>query len=405
MTQIDAPVLISGAGPVGLVTALVLAQHGVASIVVEAEPQLTYDLRAGTYHPPTLEMLDKVGVTDEMLAKGIRVRHWQSCDLQEGLIAEWDLDLLKNDTPYPFRLHLEQHRLTPILLARLQQFPATRVLFQHELVGLTQDDAGVTVDVATPHGPLSLRAQWLIGADGGRSKVRKSAGIDFPGYTWPERYSVLSTSYDFAQLGYRENAYISDPQQWLAVFKMPDVTPAGLWRMTLPVTDQVSDDDVLAGPYAQRVIRRITRADASVQYPLIHQSIYSVHQRVAERMRAGRVLLAGDAAHVNNPLGGFGLNSGIHDAFNLGEKLAQVVAQGAPEGLMDQYHRQRHTVNMEYVQLLSVKNKQNLEEKDPTKRAERFRELRETCANADKARAYLLNSSMINSIARANAIA
>ena len=400
----DAPVIISGAGPVGLVTALVLAQAGVPSIVLESEAHLTHDLRAGTYHPPTLEMLHKIGVTAEMLKLGIQVPYWQSCDLQEGLIAEWDLGLLRNDTPYPFRLHLEQHRLTPIVLERLQQYPSTRVLFSHALTGFTQDADGVTAEVQTPDGLLQLRAQWLIGADGGRSKVRKAAGIEFAGYTWPERYSVISTSFEFSDLGYRENAYISDPEQWVAVFKMPDVTPAGLWRMTLPVAVDVSEHDALAGPYAQRAIRRLTRADDTVVYPLVHQSIYSVHQRVAERLRDGRVLLAGDAAHVNNPLGGFGLNSGIHDAFSLGEKLAAVLSGQAPDSLMDRYHRQRHTVNVEYVQHLSVKNKQNLEEKDPAKRQERFQELRSTCADPAKARTYLMNSSMINSIARANAI-
>lgn len=398
----DASVLISGAGPVGLTTALVLAHAGVDCIVLEQGAHLTHDLRAGTYHPPTLEMLDRIGVTDIMLAQGIRVPYWQSCDLQEGLIAEWDLGRLRDDTPYPFRLHLEQHRLTPILLERLRAFASTRVLFGHALSDFTQDAEGVTVQATAPDGPVTLRSQWLIGADGGRSRVRKGADIAFAGYTWPERYSVISTSYDFAQRGYRENAYISDPQQWVAVFKMPDVTPAGLWRMTLPVATQVDDATALAGPYAQQAIRRLTQdpADAAV----VHQSIYSVHQRVAEQFRQGRVLLAGDAAHVNNPLGGFGLNSGIHDAFNLGEKLAAVVSKAAHSDALDRYHRQRHTVNMEYVQTLSVQNKQHLEEKDPLKRAERFAYLRRTCADPTLARAYLLNSSMINSIARTNAI-
>ena len=117
--NIESPVLIVGAGPVGLITALVLAQQGIASRVIEAEPGLTLDLRAGTFHPPTLEMLDGIGVAAEMRALGIAVRYWQSRDLQEGLVAEWDLDLLRKDTPHPYRLHLEQHRLTPILLAHV----------------------------------------------------------------------------------------------------------------------------------------------------------------------------------------------------------------------------------------------------------------------------------------------
>jgi len=400
----QAQVMIAGAGPVGLLTALVLAQQGVACTVIEAEPHLTKDLRAGTFHPPTLEMLDQVGVTSAMLALGIQVPRWQSCDMSHGLVAEWDLGLLKNDTPYPFRLHLEQHRLTPILLDALKRHSHVQVLFNHRFESLTQNASDLQVNVHTPDGPQTWRVQWLVGTDGGRSQVRKSAEIEFAGYTWPERYSVISTTYDFAQLGYTENAYISDPEQWVAVFKMPDEGPPGLWRMTLPVSQDVTDEEALAGPYAQQTMRRLTR-EPTGQYPLVHQSIYSVHQRVAVALRKQRVLLAGDAAHVNNPLGGFGLNSGIHDAMSLGQMLAKVVRGEATDDLLDRYHRQRHTVNMEYVQLLSVKNKKNLEERDPVQRAARIQELQETCADPVKARAFLLNSSMINSIARANAIA
>ncbi len=400
----QAQVMIAGAGPVGLLTALVLAQQGVACTVIEAEPHLTKDLRAGTFHPPTLEMLDQVGVTAAMLALGIQVPRWQSCDMSHGLVAEWDLGLLKNDTPYPFRLHLEQHRLTPILLDALKRHSHVQVLFNHRFESLTQNATDLQVNVLTPDGPQTWRVQWLVGTDGGRSQVRKSAEIEFAGYTWPERYSVISTTYDFAQLGYTENAYISDPEQWVAVFKMPDEGPPGLWRMTLPVSQDVTDEEALAGPYAQKTMRRLTR-EPTGQYPLVHQSIYSVHQRVAVALRKQRVLLAGDAAHVNNPLGGFGLNSGIHDAISLGQMLAKVVRGEATDDLLDRYHRQRHTVNMEYVQLLSVKNKKNLEERDPVQREARIQELQETCADPVKARAFLLNSSMINSIARANAIA
>lgn len=404
LEQPKAQVMITGAGPVGLLTALVLAQRGVSCVVLEAEAGLTLDLRAGTFHPPTLEMLNRVGVAGAMLALGIQVSRWQSCDLEHGLVAEWDLGLLKNDTPYPFRLHLEQHRLTPLLMDELKKFPHVQVLFSHRFESLTQNANDVTVRVATPEGLATWTTPWLVAADGGRSQVRKSAEIEFAGYTWPERYSVISTTYDFGQLGYAENAYISDPEQWVALFKMPDVGPPGLWRMTLPVAQDVANDVAMAGPYAQHTIRRVTGAGSEVAYPLVHQSIYSVHQRVAVNLRKHRVLLAGDAAHVNNPLGGFGLNSGIHDAISLGDMLAKVVQEGADDSLLDLYHRQRHTVNMEYVQQLSVKNKKNLEEKDPVLRMQRIRELQEACADPVKARVFLLNSSMINSIARANAI-
>ncbi len=404
MKNSSKPVIVVGAGPVGLLCALELARRNVPVLVLESEPSTTLDLRAGTFHSPTLEMLQPSGVTDAMLVEGIRVPRWQARDREYGLLVEWDLSVLKDDTPYPFRLHLEQHRLTPILLEMLLSHSHAQVLFSHAFTSMTQTDEGVTVSAATAQGDVQFEGSWLIGADGGRSLVRKSVNIGFDGYTWPERYSVVSTIHDFAPAGYADNAYVSDPEQWVAFFRMPDKGPPGLWRMTMPVSQDVSDEEVLAPMFAQNAINRILNAPASGRYPIVHQSVYRVHQRVAKQFRCGRVLLAGDSAHVNNPLGGFGLNSGIHDAMNLSEKLAQVFSGQASESLLDLYERQRRTVAMEYVQNISIKNKQNLEEKDLATRLKRFSELRDIAADPKKTRDYLLTSSMINSIKRANAI-
>jgi len=397
-------VIVVGAGPVGLLCALELARQCVPVLVIEAEQTTTIDLRAGTFHPPTLEMLQPLGVTDAMMDIGIRVPKWQSRDRENGLIVEWDMSILKDDTPFPFRLHLEQHRLTPILLKMLLGYGHAQVLFLHEFVSLDQTPDAVTVTVRSPAGPVTLQARWAIGADGGRSLVRKAVNIGFDGYTWPERYSVISTTHDFAPLGYADNAYVSDPQQWIAFFRMPDKGPPGLWRMTLPVGQETSDEEVLAPTFANNAINRAIGAPPSTSYPIVHQNVYRVHQRVANNFRSGRVLLAGDSAHVNNPLGGFGLNSGIHDAMNLAGKLAPVFRGEAAQDLLDLYERQRRTVNMEYVQNISIKNKQNLEEKNLNIRLQRFAELRAIASDPKKTRDYLLTSSMINSIKRANAI-
>ena len=183
---------------------------------------------------------------------------------------------------------------------------------------------------------------------------------------------------------------------------MPDAGPPGLWRMTSPVSAEVTDAEVLSEAYAQRLMARILPLDTVAE--ITHTSVYSVHQRVARDFRAGRVLLAGDAAHVNNPLGGFGLNSGIHDAINLGEKLGRVVRGESGEDLLDLYVRQRRTVNLQYVQEISIRNKKNLEEKDPVEKMRKADEMRATAADPAKTRDFLLNSSMINSMRRANAI-
>ena len=403
MAQIKKNVVVVGAGPVGLLCALQLAHNGIPVTVIEAEPSLTIDLRAGTFHPPTLEMLAPLGVTEAMMEIGIQVPRWQSRDLEEGLIVEWDMAILKNDTKYPFRLHLEQHRLTPILFKMLQSYPHAEVLFSHPLHELTQTEDEVSLLVGKDE-KSRLTAKWVIGADGGKSIVRKACDIEFEGYTWPERYSVISTNFDLAPLGYADNAYISDPVQWIAFFKMPDVKPPGLWRMTVPVDESLSDEAVLTPEYGNQVMKRALNGKLQKDIPILHQSIYRVHQRVAKQFRHHRVLLAGDSAHVNNPLGGFGLNSGIHDAINLTEKLSKVINENANLEILNLYERQRKSVNLQYVQELSVKNKKQLEEKDPNIRQERFAFLRKMNSNDVLRREYLLNSSMINSIQTANLI-
>ena len=177
------PVIVVGAGPVGLLCALELACRGVPVLVLESEAGTSLDLRAGTFHPPTIDMLGPNGVADAMLALGIKVRYWQSRDREHGLIAEWDLACLEKDTPYPFRLHLEQHRLTPILLDKLLAYPHAQVHFSHEFIGLTQSPDSVSVQARTVHGDVHFQGSYVVGADGGKSQVRKSVEIGFEGYT------------------------------------------------------------------------------------------------------------------------------------------------------------------------------------------------------------------------------
>jgi 3-(3-hydroxy-phenyl)propionate hydroxylase len=199
------------------------------------------------------------------------------------------------------------------------------------------------------------------------------------------------------------NAYVSDPVDWSAIFKMPHEGPPGLWRVLFPTDSNVPEEEVLDAGFIERAAQNFLPWDRP--YGIVHKSTYRVHQRVASDFRQGRFLLVGDAAHLNNPLGAFGLNGALHAAFNLAPKLTSVWRGEAPEILLDQYVRQRRAANVEFVQAQSIHNKQLLEERDPTLRAERLDALRRIASDPKQQRDYLLKSSMIWSVRHAAAIA
>ncbi len=382
--------------------ALALRKQDIPVALYEAEPALTRDLRAGSFHPPTLEMMAPYGITEKMHETGLAVRHWQIRNRPGDLIAEFDLDLLKDVTPFPYRLHLEQHRLTPIQLEILRRDPDVDINFGHALTGFTQDTDGVSVTFATKEGDRTVKGSWLIGADGGRSAVRKGLDVEFEGFTWPELFVVVSTPYDFDRHGFALNCYIADPVEWGALFKVPDAGPPGLWRLAYPVNPEESEDVLLSAERVEDALQRLVPKPSS--YEIRYKSTYRVHQRVASSFRSGRVLLAGDAAHLNNPLGGFGLNSGIHDAANLCDKLGRHWRGEGGEKLLDLYSRQRRAATIEQVQAMSIRNKKTMEERDPAVQRARLQELVAVANNPVKAREHLLNTSMISGFKRANEV-
>jgi 3-(3-hydroxy-phenyl)propionate hydroxylase len=393
------PVVIAGAGPTGLMCALALTRQGIPVVLFEAEPGLTHDLRAGSFHPPTLDMMAPYGITARMLEIGIKVRHWQIRNKPGDLVAEFDLDLLADETPHPYRLHLEQHRLTPIQLDILRGEDLAEIHFGQRVTGFTQNDNGVSVSVDGKSGARTIEASWLIGADGGRSVVRKELGVEFEGFTWPEIFVVVSTPYDFGARGFARNCYIADPVEFGALFKVPDEGPPGLWRLAYPANPEESDEALLAPERVEAALQRFAAKPDG--YEVRYKSTYRVHQRVAANFHIGRVLIAGDAAHLNNPLGGFGLNSGIHDAINLCDKLGRLWrGDGGPE-LLDFYSRQRRAATIEQVQAMSIRNKRMMEERDPAVQRERLKEMIAIAADPVRAKQHLLNTSMISGLRRA----
>lgn len=396
-------ILIVGAGPVGQVTAGLLERQGVPVTVLEREPALPEDLRAGTFHPPSLELMEPLGLTDYLLREGIRVPLWQFRDLHDGIVAEFDLGVLKDDTRYPFRLHCEQWKLTFEAARLLQKRPGIEFRFGHEVMGLRQDADTVTAVCRTAEGEREITGRWLVGADGGRSAIRKLGGFRFDGFTWDELFVVVSTPYDFGPHGFTENAYIADPDLWCAVFKMPGfMRGRPLWRFAYGADPKQTDEAVLAPAESERVMQAFLPKPEP--YEFAYKSTYRVHQRVVDRFRRGRVLLAGDAAHINNPMGALGMNSGLQDAANLAGKLAKVWKGEAEAALLDRYDRQRRTIANEIVQAMSTANLKRLMERDPNVRKANRQEMRRVCENPERHYEYMLQTSMIASIRRAETI-
>ncbi|HTQ84129.1 MAG TPA: FAD-dependent monooxygenase, partial [Pseudolabrys sp.] len=215
-------------------------------------------------------------------------------------------------------------------------------------------------------------------------------------------FVVVSTPYDFGARGFARNTYIADPVEFGAMFKVPDDGPPGLWRIAYPANPDESDEALLAPARVEAAMQRFCARPEP--YDVRYKSTYRVHQRVAASFRSGRVLLAGDAAHLNNPLGGFGLNSGIHDAVNLADKLGRYFRGEGGEELLDRYSRQRRAATIEQVQAMSIRNKRMMEERDPAVQRERLREMIAIAGDPPRAREHLLNTSMISGLKRAEQI-
>jgi 2-polyprenyl-6-methoxyphenol hydroxylase-like FAD-dependent oxidoreductase len=397
------PIIIAGAGPVGVIMALALARQGFAVNVFEAEDRVNDNPRAATTHAATLAMLENLGLVDEVTRRGLiepKFRIWDRAARE--IIVEFDFGILKDDTRYPYVVQCEQHKLANMTIERLRAIPNSAVQFSSRLQGFEQHNDRVEAEIETPTGTRQVTGSYLIGCDGGRSTVRKTLGIEFEGYTHAERFLILTTTFAFdTEYAQCSRNYFSDPDEWCALFKVTGDDGRGLWRVLFPTRLNETDAQALDEASVQaRLQKFFPKAGA---YPVVHRNIYNVHQRVAASFGKGRVFLAGDSAHVNNPLGGLGLNFGIHDAMELSDLLGRVIRNEASPDTLDFYDRFRRPLNIEYVQQQTIANKKRLEEKDPVLRAKSNEALRATAADPAAHRTFLLRASLIESVRKRQA--
>jgi 2-methylisocitrate lyase-like PEP mutase family enzyme/2-polyprenyl-6-methoxyphenol hydroxylase-like FAD-dependent oxidoreductase len=393
-TAVAAEVIVVGAGPVGMVAALSLAQKGVRVLVLEAGAELSAESRASTFHPPTLEILDDLGVGAELHELGLVASNFQYRDRHGTVFADLDLGLLSDDTRFPYRLQCEQNKLTEIIARRLEGHPNAAIHYGAEVERVERNTDSVSLYLGGDGREPSYRADWVIATDGASSSVRKSLGVAYEGMTLPERFLIASTTFDLTEAfpGLALVSYVSDPDEWGVLLRTPRH-----WRVLMPVAPETPDERALDPEVIESRLQKLSPRPE--RYPLDHASIYAVHQRVATTFASGRVLIAGDAAHANNPLGGMGMNSGIHDAE--AAVLAILAARdGAdPGACATAYSDARRAATIQHVQATTKKNYADLSETDATARHRRTTTLGELQEDPAKARAYLLGSSMIRSLA------
>jgi 2-polyprenyl-6-methoxyphenol hydroxylase-like FAD-dependent oxidoreductase len=387
-------VLIVGAGPVGLATALRLDSFGIPCTIIEAEPTVQRDLRASTFHPATLDMLDEFGLSDALIALGRKCPTWQIRMHETSERAEFDLAVLANDTRHPYRLQCEQFKLSELIVEKLRASAHVRIEWNTRLAALQQQPDRVEIEAERNGATVRYSGPLLVGADGARSFVRETLGVDFIGATYPETTILVTTSFPFHEHldGLSNVSYFWAREGTFSLLRLP-----AIWRCSLYPDSGESIEAALEPASIERKLQRIV--PTARPYEVLEVRPYRVHKRIVSDYRIGRVALAGDAAHINSPSGGMGMNGGIHDAFNLSEKI-RAIWQGADLDRLDLYTRQRRPIAAEEILAQADRNRSRMQERDPARRREMLADLQRTAGDPALARTYLLRSSMIEGLRR-----
>jgi 3-(3-hydroxy-phenyl)propionate hydroxylase len=391
-------VLIAGAGPVGLTAALLLGSKGIAVTVLEAEAAISEALRASTFHPPTLDMLAPYGITARMLEAGLVCPTWQIRLHPSGDRAVFDLSILEGETEHPYRLQCEQSRYSRFVLDAVLKLPSVAVLFSTAVTGLEQGGGRVTVEASSPDGVRSFTADYVIGADGARSVVRRAIGVDMSGDVYPETTILATTLFPFHEKleGLSNVSYCWKPDGTFSLLRLP-----GVWRVSLYAREGQTTEQALQDEAQQDLLHDIVPDAGRIE--VLETRPYRIHRRLAASYGKGRVFLAGDAAHLNSPSGGMGMNGGIHDAFSLCEKLIAVIHDGEEPSVLDRYERQRRPIAEEEIIQQAHRNRTRMQERDPSRRRAMLQDLQRVAGDPTMLKGYLLKSSMIDGLRRAAA--
>ncbi|MDO9503148.1 NAD(P)/FAD-dependent oxidoreductase [Falsiroseomonas sp.] len=402
MTVNDRRIAIIGAGPVGLVLALRLATLGLPSVVLEAGADISEELRASTFHPPSLDMLDSLGVAAPLIEQGLVTPTWQIRRHEDGARAVFDLSVLKDDTAHPYRLQAEQWKLSRLILAKLAAEHAGTVELRFN-ARLDTVVHGADHVALSGEGFEPFETPYAVGCDGARSVIRRAMGLDFAGDTYPETTILATTPFPFQEVfeGLSNVNYIwTQHPAFSGTFSLLRVP--GLWRASLHTAPGESVEQALEPAAIERKLQAIHPKSTPYEVPDLRP--YRIHQRIVENYRIGRLMLAGDSAHLNSPSGGMGMNGGIQDAMELAGTLAPVWRGEAEASLLDRYTRRRQPVAAREIIAQADRNRARMRETDPVRRAELLADLQATAADPVKAREHLLRSSMITGLRAASQI-
>ncbi|MBM3361276.1 MAG: FAD-dependent monooxygenase [Betaproteobacteria bacterium] len=392
-------VIVVGAGPVGLTLAYGLARAGVTVTVIESQASVSTQLRASTFHPPTLDMLEPWGITAELLAQGRITPTWQIRLHETGEHVTFDLSILKDDTAHPYRLQCEQAVLSRSLQARLLREPSARIWREAEVGDVGQSADRAWVEVRRDRSVERIDADFVVGCDGAHSVVRKAIGTDFEGSTYPDTTLLVTTHFNFAGL-WPDLAgvnYIWQDEGTYSLLHLP-----GLWRVSLhPLANGPLEEEVRA----ERIVARLQSLfGAEHLFELQEIRPYRVHKRLASRWRAGRLFIAGDAAHLNNPKGGMGMNGGIHDAICLSQNLIEHF-NGAAQTVLDNYERQRLPVVRDDIIGQADRNHARMQLRSLDERRAFLAQLQALIADRDRLYRHLRQTSMLDGLERARQLA